>query len=815
MGKPFMSQLVAGARRLRAACLLFAAAAVVAGAETDSTYRALRAAKPDGKAVAVRELTLERDVFRFRFGTGTFQFLTSVEGHPFGALFSGEGTLELQPATEGERRYLAFVTGEKTLKTFSESFSSLVLLFSDDTAAAIEKGTTAAPPLAAAADLYQSFFKKQRRDWKSNLQIRLLADAWSPGVSGGVFFAVVNGKKSSNLLVAVDPRGLDWLFSGVGNESSALAVMRDGHPGLWYCARSKPVSSAGKPEVPDAAARASHYTIETTIRKNGEIDATTTILFQPSGDGLRVLPLHLMEKLRVREASFAPAEGDVWTPLSFIQEPEKEDSDAAVVFPSALARGKPIRVRLVYGGKDVLRNAGDGNFLVGARDSWYPNLGTFTALASFDLTYRCPKGFEVVSVGGREEDRIEGDSRVFRFRQTRPIRVAGFNYGKFRMLERTDPDSGFTVSVYTNTGTPDFIHELNLLMEGNRTGLTHVPVDTAGFADAAMVDGINGARVGSVFFGPLPEKRVAITQQTQVFFGQSWPSLIYMPFLAALDGTVRHELGLTGTSHFVDEVGPHEFAHQWWGHLVGWNNYRDQWLSEGFAEFSVSLVLQSVEGGKKFNPFWERARRAILDTPRGSAVSNDSAGPITLGWRLSTPRSPEAYLRIVYSKGAFVLHMLRMAMKQYGTPNPDSKFIEMLKDFVSTWTDKNPSTADFQGVVERHMVPALDLAGDGRMDWFFRQWVDGTEIPRYQSKLEVAKNGDQYRIQGTISQDGVSEDFRSLAHVYVEFPKGETGHLGAVRLTGKQTLPVDVTVKLPREPKRVVVNAMHDVLTRD
>jgi len=159
--------------------------------------------------------------------------------------------------------------------------------------------------------------------------------------------------------------------------------------------------------------------------------------------------------------------------------------------------------------------------------------------------------------------------------------------------------------------------------------------------------------------------------------------------------------------------------------------------------------------------------------------------------------------------------MLRMAMKQYGTPNPDSKFIEMLKDFVSTWTDKNPSTADFQGVVERHMVPALDLAGDGRMDWFFRQWVDGTEIPRYQSKLEVAKNGDQYRIQGTISQDGVSEDFRSLGHVYVEFPKGETGHLGAVRLTGKQTLPVDVTVKLPREPKRVVVNAMHDVLTRD
>lgn len=334
-----MNTVVAGARRLRAACLLFAATGFVAGGQTDPIYRELRAARPDGKTVAVADLTLERDVFRFRFGSGTFQFLTSVEGHPFGAVFSGDGTLELQPASEGERRYLAFVTGEKALQSYSESFSSLLLFFSDDTAAQIEKGATAGMPLPGAADLYQSFFKKQRRDWKSNLQIRLLADAWSPGASGGVFLAVVNGKKSSNLLVAVDPRGLEWLFSGVGNESSALAVMRDGDPSLWYCARAKLVSSAGKQEVPDAAARASHYTIETTIRKNAEIDATTTILFQPSGDALRVLPLHLMEKLRVREASFAPAEEDVWTSLAVIQEPEKEDSDAAVVFPSALAAG--------------------------------------------------------------------------------------------------------------------------------------------------------------------------------------------------------------------------------------------------------------------------------------------------------------------------------------------------------------------------------------------------------------------------------------------------------------------------------------------
>jgi len=528
-----------------------------------------------------------------------------------------------------------------------------------------------------------------------------------------------------------------------------------------------------------------------------------------------VLPIHLLEKLRIQSAALAPPEGDVWTPLPFIQEAVKEDADAAVVLPAGLPRGKDLRLRFAYAGKEVLRDSGEGNYTVGARDSWYPNLGTFGNPASFALLYRCPRANQVVSVGDLEKDAIEGDTRIFQYRQERAVRVAGFNYGKFQKLERKDADSGMTVSVYTNTGTPDFIREMNMMMQERRdAGLTHVPVDTAGFADAAMVDGINMARVGSVFFGPLPDKHLAITQQTQAFFGQSWPSLVYLPFIAALDSTVRHELGLQEASYFVDEVGPHEVSHQWWGHLVGWGNYRDQWLSEGFAQFSVSLVLQAVDP-KKLNPFWERARQDVLAKPRGSTVASDDVGPISLGFRLSTPRNPYAYQALVYSKGAYVLHMLRMAMRHFGRPNPDERFIEMMKDFVATWSDKNPTTKDFQAVVERHMIPALDLAGDSRMDYFFHQWVDATDIPIQTAKFDISKEGDQYRIKGTVSQDAVPEDFRSAAHLYADFGKGEIAHIGSVRLTGKTTQALDITLKLPKEPKKIVLNAMHDVLTRN
>ena len=47
---------------------------------------------------------------------------------------------------------------------------------------------------------------------------------------------------------------------------------------------------------------------------------------------------------------------------------------------------------------------------------------------------------------------------------------------------------------------------------------------------------------------------------------------------------------------FVDAVGIHEMSHQWWGNLVGWESYRDQWLSEGLASFSTAIALETSRG---------------------------------------------------------------------------------------------------------------------------------------------------------------------------------------------------------------------------
>ena len=73
---------------------------------------------------------------------------------------------------------------------------------------------------------------------------------------------------------------------------------------------------------------------------------------------------------------------------------------------------------------------------------------------------------------------------------------------------------------------------------------------------------------------------------------------MYLPLFAFFDSTQRWMLMGSQAfryADFIQEVTPHEVSHQWWGHMVGWASYHDQWLSEGFAEFSAGAFVEATE----------------------------------------------------------------------------------------------------------------------------------------------------------------------------------------------------------------------------
>jgi aminopeptidase N len=263
---------------------------------------------------------------------------------------------------------------------------------------------------------------------------------------------------------------------------------------------------------------------------------------------------------------------------------------------------------------------------------------------------------------------------------------------------------------------------------------------------------------------------------------------------------------------FVQEVTPHEVAHQWWGHTVSWASYHDQWLSEGFAEFSAGLFLQQAVGGdwrKDYIEFWERLRQRILEKNNFGVAPND-AGPLWMGERLVSPRTESAYQNVTYPKGAYVLQMMRSMM--YDVQDKDKAFIAMMHDFVDAHRDRPASTESFKAIAEKHMTKMMDMERNGKLDWFFDEWVYGTQVPRYhfEYQLAPAEKG-QVKLHMTITQSEVDEHFAMPVPVFADFGKGMI-RIGQVGIAGNTTRNLDIM--LPSQLKKVALNYYKEILER-
>ncbi|MBI2682471.1 MAG: hypothetical protein HYX26_04520 [Acidobacteriales bacterium] len=334
-------------------------------------------------------------------------------------------------------------------------------------------------------------------------------------------------------------------------------------------------------------------------------------------------------------------------------------------------------------------------------------------------------------------------------------------------------------------------------------------ITTTGMMKKATAEAELSYQIYADYFGPTPFKRIAMTQQTATNYGQSWPELVYLPFSYLVDDTVRHQLFGFDPHGYFKVVGPHEVAHQWWGHTVGWNSYRDQWMSEGFSEFSASLLLQNAYGNVRFKDFWNDELQLLTERNREGFRAID-VGPVTLGYRLNNDKAGfDISRRLIYPKGGYILHMLRMMM--YTNQAGDEAFKQAMHDFVKTYHNQPATTENFKALVEKHMTPQMDLDGNHRMDWFFNQYVYGTALPTYNFTFSTGAGTQGNTLKLKITQSGVDPNFKMLVPVYVELANGKVTRLGAAMLIGNSSVENEVPLG-NNQVKRAMINYYNDVL---
>src|SRR5437016_4517254 len=139
------------------------------------------------------------------------------------------------------------------------------------------------------------------------------------------------------------------------------------------------------------------------------------------------------------------------------------------------------------------------------------------------------------------------------------------------------------------------------------------------------------------------------------------------------------------------------------------------------------------------------------------------------------------------------------------SPNPDGRFIAMMRDFVTTYAAKNASTEDFQRIVEKHWGEP--------MDWYFNEWVYGTEIPHYDFSYDLKDAGNgKTLLHFTLKQSGVSDAFFMQVPFYVHYQQ-KVMRLGLIRIKGPTDFSSDV--KLPFRPDKVMIDEYHTILSTE
>jgi hypothetical protein len=761
---------------------------------------------------AANRIELRRGDVELYFEEGKLAFFAPNDGRITGFVFSGRGHALAFPRDLVEKQQMAHFLGAPVL---DQQFLSAYVRFTDGAADELLRQFQTAnlsPQLDTAfASLSDQFVALSN----PSQSLRILEDRLSQNPKP-YFYAALEGIETGSFDFLFDPQNREQVLLGQRRKSGNFDYYD-----VWA---SYSVPGIVPPEV---QFHALDYTIDTTIMPDNSLDATASIRVHAGSAGDRILAFQLSRALHAD--SVTDAQGH---PLAYfqnegmnLQERSVRGNDyIQVVLSQPAQKGQEFTLRFHYRG-NVIENAGNGVLFVGARESWYPHLGDQADFASYDLTMRWPRHLKLVATGAKIDEQSAGEFRIGHWRSVKPLAIAGFNLGEY--ASTSIPGAARTIDLYANrqleqaltnrldTINPGSLPAIDVPYElpgaRNRVAMQPPPPSPADALKTLAKDIDSSIHFYETFSGPFPFRTLSVSQIPGAF-GQGWPGLLYLSTFSFLSPEAQHRAGLspTGQQAFTDIVPYHEVAHQWWGNVVGWSSYRDQWIDEAIANYLALLFAESRKPSEHALRVWlERYRKQLEEKVPGSDIPGDEIGALALGNRLNSSKSPAGFEDVIYSKGSWVIHMLREMLRQPGSRDPDERFVALLRTLSTKYAYRALSAYDLQHEVEAVMTPAMDLEGGRSMEWFFEQWVRGTGIPHYRVEFSTHHTEKGELVRGKLFQTDVPRYFITRVPLYANYGSGHHVFLGDVVAAGPETSFHFVT-KIP--PHKLVIDPQMTLL---
>ncbi|MBC7364940.1 MAG: hypothetical protein H5U07_10460, partial [Candidatus Aminicenantes bacterium] len=525
-----------------------------------------------------------------------------------------------------------------------------------------------------------------------------------------------------------------------------------------------------------------HYNLDVSYSpENKVLSARAGLRIQPVSDSLDSLQFRLNSALKIlkivdekgRELYYTQDRLRNYLYIYLAEKPARDkDFQLQVYYRGKFHPAPPtsdVMPQKIPQGTRIFVSAPQDSFLFSQSADWYP-APVRDKYFTFSLRLIVPEGYYCLSTGRLKKQRefqevdrlteLESESlghQIFAFGSLKPVKYISFFLARLRTVKKVpgEPTLEFLVSQEWSRS------ENELLEEGEDILKT--------YQDA---------------FGPYPYEKLSVVQHYwNTGGGYSPPGFIilnYLPFSAEPGLILLNPNSPVVISSWQEYFLAHEMAHQWWGQGVTYATYRDNWLSEGLAQFSAVFYLEKKYGRKEAEKILQKFSRW---TKRKSKV-----GPIILGYRLAHV-DYEAYQAIVYDKAALVLFLLRDLLGE-------KVFLAALKDFYQKNMFRAVKTVDFRLCLEK--------VSGRNLEKFFQDWFYSERLPSVKVSKKIISGEQAGKLILTIQQQ--NQPLWFPLEISIETSSGKYTRLLEVDKQ-EQQFEIEYSGKL----KKVKVNPNHKV----
>ncbi len=731
------------------------------------------------RAVAVGSSTVADGFMKLTISSGVVVPLQLASGAVIGGFFQGDCAFAYTPPLGVERRAFEIGTGLRDMEpracdqllvvTDDPTFLGALGLDPDDpTIAAADSPGAATPWLRSLRKDQEIFREEERHHGTFALQALLRAlgalSADQSGVPDLSLAAHLTEPLPARLRPDAEPfntfryrrgprglfdhnEGVNTLAEHVGERQHRHGAILTSHP------REGTLEEVWQPANLDVVSAAMDLDIEVGIKPYATMKATAKLTMTTLRSPVSSVLLDLAQRIEFKGIgetlgfdveSVTDFKG---RPLEFVH----QDQNLLVRLRSPLPPGQAEILTITYAGNAMPR-LGPDSFGLLANYSWWPQPGMHDRL-TWAVDICLPAGLRAVGTGTTLSQTVEGGRRCEHWEEEVPVSFPAINVGRWETAEIEGPHGirlrGFFLSEESNQLEPS-LHETARVLA---------------FYESLL--------------GPYPyqELDIALARENMGF----WQAPAGLLELSKMEGqarkTAKKDLRSDFYPHASTATLAHEIGHQWWGHVVGWKTYRDQWISETFAEYLSFLYMSQYYGEESYLgrlEYWEQAARLT-----------DHYGPATLGFRLGRGRIGQFYRR-----GPYVLHMLRRLVG-------DAPFMDWLKQVTTITSNRNLSTGDLLIITEKILGPPARE--------HLESWMTQTGLP----DLEIVYRQVGQKLEVTLKQSQPEPPRRLVVPIQLVGSKGKAKD-HSLAIDGRE-----VTVSLPLPPggfKKLLLDPERELL---